>query len=330
MVIRIGLLGASKIAREAIIEPARRIEGVEVVRVAARDPLRAAAFAAAHDIAHTAPDYAALVAAADVDLVYNALPPSGHAPWSIAALDAGKHVLCEKPFSMDAEEAKRMVACAQRSGGLLIEAFHYRYHPLFARLLGIIAAGEIGAVTRIDAHARIPIPFAPGELRYDPALGGGALMDLGCYPVHWVRTIMGAEPVVTTARAAWHDTGVDVSMQLELGFDGGVHAIIDCSMAETLPAGLDAALTVVGQGGELHAQNPLVPHAGHMLTLTNAEGRREERCDGGTTFFHQLEYVVAMIREGRPAVTGGTDAVANMRVLDTARRMATARRLHPR
>ena len=129
--VRIGLLGASRIARSAIIEPAARIAGVEVTRVAASSADKARRYAVEHGIPGIESDYAALVASDAVDLVYNALPPSGHCRWSIEALAHGKHVLCEKPFAMNAREAEHMLAAAEQANGTLIEAFHYRYHPLF-------------------------------------------------------------------------------------------------------------------------------------------------------------------------------------------------------
>ena len=131
--IRIGLLGASRVSRYAVIEPAAHIDGIEVHTVAARDAARAAAFAEELAIPHVAADYEALIASDAVDLVYNGLPPSSHARWTIAALEAGKHVLCEKPFAMNATEAQAMVDAAGRTGKILVEAYHYRFHPLFAR-----------------------------------------------------------------------------------------------------------------------------------------------------------------------------------------------------
>ena len=132
---RIGLLGASRIARGAVIEPVAEIANAKVSRVAASSREKALSYAEEHGIPGIEADYAALVGSDAVDLVYNALPPSGHMRWSIAALESGKHVLCEKPFAMNAREAGKMVAAAEASGRFLIEAFHYRFHPLMLRVL---------------------------------------------------------------------------------------------------------------------------------------------------------------------------------------------------
>ena len=314
--LRIGLLGASKISRGAIITPAMQVEGVTVSCVAARRAERASAFAREHGIPHVESDYAALAASEKVDLVYNALPPSEHAKWSIAALQAGKHVLCEKPFAMNAGEARRMVDAATDSGRELIEAFHYRFHPLFERILDILRSGEIGNVVAIEGRFNVPISPSPGELRYDNKLGGGACMDLGCYPIHWARTVMGSEPRLLSAEADWHESGVDVAMVTELEFAGGVKAQLRCSMSEALPDKLDAELAVFGDGGKLIVQNPLAPHIGHELLVETADARRIEEIAGGTTYFHQLEHVMAVIAGVAKPVTGGADAINTMRVLD--------------
>ncbi len=320
--IRIGLLGASRIAREAIIAPARDVKGTKVTRVAARSTVRAEVYAGEHGIQGVEPDYAALVTCPDVDLVYNGLPPSEHREWTIAALEAGKHVLCEKPFAMDAAEAKEMVAAADRTGRVLIEAFHYRFHPLFLRVLEIVNAGTIGEVKQVDARFNVPIAYSPGEIRYNKALGGGALMDLGCYSVHWARTVIAEEPVVIGATADRHETGVDVTTEAELEFPGGVKSRVSASMFEGLPDGLDAELRIYGNGGMLTVVNPLSPHSGHVLILTSDAGTETTEVAGETTYHHQLAHVVDVIERGITPLTGGADAIANMRALDTIRRLS--------
>lgn len=204
--IRIGVLGAAKIAPKAIIDPAAKRGDCTVSAVACRDGARGAEFAQACGVASVETDYEALVLREDVDLVYNALPPNRHADLTIAALKAGKAVLCEKPFAMNAAEARAMVAAGRETGRALVEAFHYRFHPAFRHALALLRDGAIGAVQRIDASFSIAIPYKEGELRHTLALGGGSLMDLGCYPLHWARTIAGGEPRIASASA---ETGAD-------------------------------------------------------------------------------------------------------------------------
>jgi predicted dehydrogenase len=323
--IRIGLLGASRVSRYAIIEPAGVVEGVRVSSVAARDPARAAVFARENEIPNVEADYEALVTSDAVDLVYNGLPPSSHAHWTIAALEAGKHVLCEKPFAKNAGEAQEMVDASERSGNLLIEAYHYRFHPLFARVLEAINSGSIGATRELDAHFNVRIAYTPGEIRYDPTLGGGAMMDLGCYCVHWVRTVVGVEPRALSAAAIWHESGVDVGMEAVLEFPGGVLARVRSSMAEDLPGGLDAGLVIKGETGTVTVVNPVAPHAGNELVIETGDGTVREEVGGETTYAYQLRHVRDVLNGRAEPLIGGSDAIANMRVLDDIYRLAGMR-----
>lgn len=323
--IRVGLLGASRVSRYAVIRPAAGIDGIEVTSVAARDAARAAEFAEENGILNVEEDYRSLVRSDAVDLVYNGLPPASHAQWSIAALEAGKHVLCEKPFAMNAEEAQAMVDAATRTGNLLIEAYHYRFHPLFDRVLGLLASGSIGAVHELDAHFNVRIECQPGEIRYDAALGGGAMMDLGCYCVHWVRHVMGEEPEVLSAAAIRHESGVDVGMEAMLGFSDGVRARLRSSMADDLPQGLDAGLSITADRGTLMVDNPVAPHAGHELVVETEGGSFREQVAGDSTYTHQLRHVLDVLAGTAKPLTGGSDAIATMRVLDSTYRLSGLR-----
>ena len=324
--LRFGILGAARIAPLALLQPARDVPGVAVVAVAARDPERARAFAAKHGIARAAADYEALLAMPEVDVVYNALPTALHARWTILALRAGKDVLCEKPFASNAREAEAMVSEAERAGRRLIEAFHWRYHPVAARILTICRGGELGRIARLEARFTAPIRDR-SDIRWNLALGGGASMDLGCYPVHWCRTVMGSEPEVVAAKAREGPPRVDVEMAAELRFPrnaraGGapVPASIYCSMDGDAP--FEATLDVIGSEGALHVRNPLAPQLGHRIELRQGGETREETAPGRSTYHHQLEAVVSALREGARLPTGGADAIANLRVLDGVYRAA--------
>jgi predicted dehydrogenase len=188
--LRIGLIGAARITPRALIDPARE-QGHIAHAVAARDPRRAAAFAAAHGIEHVAHDYEELIGRDDLDLIYIALPPTHHASWSIAALSAGKHVLCEKPFAMSAKETAAVLSAARAFDRRVVEATHYRYHPMIARAKQLIAPGAIGAVKSFHAAFHVPVRTDEGEFRRDPTAGGGAFRDLGFYPLHLARTLLG-------------------------------------------------------------------------------------------------------------------------------------------
>lgn len=312
--LRIGILGAARIAPMALVRPARRVPEVEVAAVAARDPARARAFAARHGIPRAHASYDALVADAELDAVYNPLPNSLHCAWTIRALEAGKHVLCEKPLASNADEAARMVAAAARAQRRLVEAFHWRYHPLAARMRAILDAGEIGAVRRVETAMCVPLPLR-GDIRYRLDLAGGATMDTGCYAVHMLRFLAGEEPAeVSAVRAKLSSPGVDRWLEAELRFPGGATGRITCSLFSS--ALLRIRARVVGERGELRVANPVAPHLWHRLAVRTPAGRRAERVPGEATYTHQLRAFADAVLGGGPVPTGGEDAIANMRVID--------------
>lgn len=323
--IRIGILGAARIAPRGIITPANETLGVEVVAVASRDLERARSFAALHSIPMAFGSYGELVVSEDVDLVYCALPPSAHLEWCTAALENGKHVLVEKPFANNAQDASRMVAAARASGKHLIEGFHYRFHPLFERALAAVRSGEIGRVKRIEAVFNANLPDTPGELRYIEALGGGSLMDLGCYCLHWIRTVAGEEPTITSARARCVTPGVDIEVEAEMAFTSGPTAHLRCSMQPREDA-LCRRLRVLGETGVIELDNPITPQSGATLSIEGPNPAMPQIVSGGdTTFHYQLRHVIEVI-EGRAApLTGGDDAIGNMRGIDAIYRAAGLR-----
>lgn len=318
--IRIAILGAARIAPAAIIKPAILRADCEIVAVAARDAGRARDYAAENAIPDVAVSYEALIARPDIDFIYNALPPHRHGDLTIAALEAGKAVLCEKPFAMNAAEAARMTDAAQRTGSILIEAFHYRFHPAFQRVFDIVRSGRLGAIRRVEAAFDVAIPYRPGELRHTLDVGGGALMDLGCYPVHWVRTLVATEPVVVSAAAHCDREGVDTRMVAQLRFPGGETASIRTSMAPGTKS--DAWIRVDGAAGQLEIRNPLHPHKGHTITITLDGVSRTITAPGQTTYDHQLAHVMDVLAGRTYALTGGRDAVGNMAAIDAIYRAA--------
>lgn len=312
--LRLGLLGAARIAPIAIIEPARLLPGIEIVSVAARNPARAAAFAGAHAVAHTSPTYEELIQRPDIDLIYNALPIPLHERWTVAALCAGKHVLLEKPSAPTAASARRMVACARETGRRLIEGFHYRYHPLFDRVLKIVP--ELGDIEKIKAVIDVPVPQRPGEIRWDPAMAGGALMDLGCYPVHWLRTLGGPFDVLS-CELEMTPSGVDAAATCELRFRTGARAEIICSM-KPHDRGRLTTLAVTGTHGELFVRNPIAPQMGHELRWRRHADTtwREEQAPTTTSYFHQLKSVAEAIEHDLPLPTEGEDIADNLAALE--------------
>ena len=311
MTFRIGLLGASRIAPPAVIAPAATDPDFTVTAVAARDPARARAYAAEHGVPGVADGYAELIARDDVDVVYNALPPAAHAEWSIAALEAGKAVLCEKPFCRDAAEARAMTAASERTGRPLLEAAHYRFHNVMLKAREIVESGALGRLTRASASFNVPIARTETELRWSAHQGGGALMDLGFYPLHALRTLLAAEPKVVGAECVVVD-GVDAATQATLSFDG-VPAMLECSMTAE---GFTATLVVEGEKGDLEIRNYVGPQMGCRFTTTIGGETTVLPTDGPTTYAAQLRHLADVLHGRCGPLTGGADAVANMTAID--------------
>jgi len=317
--LRIGCLGAARIAPAALLKPCASTDGVVCAAVAARDPSRARAFAGKHNIPKVHETYDELLADGEIDAVYNPLPNGLHGLWTMRALAQGKHVLCEKPFTANATEAEQVAAAADASGLVVMEAFHWRYHPMAARMLEIISSGELGDVHRIEAALCFPLPMFK-DIRWQLSLAGGALMDAGCYPVHMVRTLAGAEPTVVRATARLRSPGVDRRMEAEFSFDDGrTGGILTSMWSSSL---LRLHVRAEGSAGTLRVFNPTTPQMFNRLTVTGSSGRHHERVRGGPTYNYQLEAFRAAVQEGASTLTPPSDAVANMRVIDAVYRAA--------
>lgn len=316
--LRIGIIGAARVAVYAMIGPAKENPRVAVAGVAARDQARAEAFAAAHGIAKAYGSYDDLIGEPAIDVIYVATPPAHHMRPALKALAAGKHVLVEKPFAMNAHEARSILEAAARSGRRAFEAFHYRHHAVWRRIVEIVRSGTIGEVREIEASFHVPIPRNADEFRWNGALGGGALMDLGCYPLQWARVVAGAEPTVTGARMRMVD-GVDAETTAELSFPSGARAHVSCRMDGE---GMQALLRVAGARGSLHVVNPLAPQMGHVLELHADGAHRKETVPGPSTFAAQLDAVAAALLDGAPFPLSTDDPVKSMTVIDAVRRAA--------
>ena len=314
-----GVLGAAAIAPAAIVKPAREVPGVTVAGIAARDPARARRFAERYGIPRVYDSYADLVSADDVDAVYIPLPNGLHGTWTRRALAAGKHVLCEKPFTADAAEAREVAEAAAAGDRVVMEAFHYRYHPLAARVLELLDAGAIGTVRHVEARLCFPLPKF-SDIRYNLALAGGALMDAGCYPLHALRTFGPGEPVVTSATAKLRGPGVDRAMDVRLAYPGAATGRAVCSMWSARL--LDVSLRIEGDAGSIRVLNFVAPHRYHRLTVRTASGRRHERVSGPPTYTCQLRAFHDAVTTGAPVLTDAADAVPTMALIDDAYRAA--------
>ena len=214
-----------------------------------------------------------------------------------------------------------MVQAAQVAGKVLLEAFHYRFHPLFVEVMRLVQAGTIGTISHLRANFSVRIPYFAGSLRHEAALGGGAMMDLGCYPLHWVRTVMESEPQVLSANCitAGATTGgeqIDLTMQAQLQFANGAIADIGSSMAEHLNRSPDTSLVLEGSLGSIEVSGLITPQQGNSIKVITAGAERQYSVPGHSTYYYQLQHVKDCLQGSATALTGGADAINNMRLLD--------------
>ncbi|HVR33314.1 MAG TPA: Gfo/Idh/MocA family oxidoreductase [Acidimicrobiia bacterium] len=317
---RIGLVAASRIAAGAIVEPARSIDGVEVSAVAARDLGRAEEAAERWGIPNAFGSYGEMLSSGSVDAVYVGTPAAFHRPCVLDALDAGLHVLCEKPFAANAEDARTMAAAAAQSDRVVMEAFHWRYHPLVTQMRAII--DRIGPPRRADAAFVIPDGRIPRtDIRWNLRLGGGSTMDLGCYAIALVRWAVGSEPSVTSAVAAANEDGIDLWLRAELSWGGGASGSVYSSMVGAdEPAG--TYLVVTSSNGTMRVDNPVAPQHGSSITVVTDDGAERFEVEASSTYHHQLVAFRAAVVDDQPIPTGPDDAVANMEVIDACYRAA--------
>ncbi len=311
---RIGILAASRIAVPALVVPARDDERVEIGAVGARSLDKAREFASEHGIRSAYGSYEELLADESLDAIYVSTPASLHARWTIAALTAGRHVLCEKPIAGNADDARSMFQTASEAGRLLMEAFHWRFHPFAERMIAEVS--RLQPPISIDTEFSIP-NMPASDIRYQLDLGGGALMDLGCYPVHWVRTLLG-EPDSIEATMDVTVPGVDDTTTATFRYDDGSSAVIRSSMR-----GEDVrVLTATAPNGMVRADNPLHPYEGNLLHWEIDGSVGEEEVPGPTTYEAQLRSFVELVEDGGPQIVSAEDSIANMETIDAIYRSA--------
>lgn len=308
-----GTLGAAAITPNALIYPCMNEPRAIIRAIAARDRHRAERFAEAHHIREVCDSYSAVITHPEVNAIYNPLPISLHKEWTLAALDAGKHVLCEKSFAMNADEAIEMHERAQHTGLVLMDAFHYRYHPVFIRSKEIINHGTIGKIQRVDASFHIAVKGSE-NIRMNVETGGGVTMDIGCYPLSWIRHLLDEEPVDVSAEAIVGPPEVDLVMDTELTFASGVTASTSGDMREGIK--FKAELRVVGDKGELLVNNPLAPQLGHSLHLKVGDQETVETLDRRPTYSYQLDAFLDAVENGTRPLTDSSDAIRQMQLID--------------
>jgi predicted dehydrogenase len=320
--LRLGVLGAARISERAIV-PSAHDTGTRLVAVAARDRSRAEAFAAQHGVERVHDSYAEVIADPDVEAIYNPLANALHGPWNLAAVEAGKHVLSEKPFASNAEEAAEVRDAAAKAGVVVLEGFHYLFHPVMQRMLELLDSGEMGDLERVEAVMVIPPPD-DDDPRWSLPLAGGALMDLGCYALHAHRMLApwgGGEPTLVAARGEARDgrPGVDEWLDADLEFPDGATGSARCNMAGDFER---MTCRIVGTRGVATAANFVLPQRDDRIFVATPAGERVEQLGTRLSYTYQLDAFTARLREDEPLPIDADDAVASMQLIDQCYRTA--------
>ncbi len=303
-----GVLGYARIAQQNVIPAIERATNAQLLAIASRDKSR---LPTGGDIRGYG-DYQALLDDADIDAVYIPLPNSLHQEWAIKALQAGKHVLCEKPLALDAQGVRAMVAAAQANDRLLMEAFMYRYTDRTRKVQEVLASGVLGAIRHINASFRFFLD-RPNTIKIQPQLGGGALYDVGCYPINLVGMVTGRLPVRCHAVAEL-EHGVDVNLSALLQYDDGLIANIHCGF-NAYPR---TYAEIIGTQGSLEIDDTFADVAGSLRVHTK-EGTRSITVSESDRYAAEVsDFSAAVLAGGTPQLTLA-ESITNMQVLDMIR-----------
>lgn len=317
--IRWGVMSTANIGRAAVNPAIQASSNGSLVAVASRESSRAEAFAGAHGIPTAHGSYEALLDDENVDAVYIPLPNSLHHPWVIRAAEAGKHVLCEKPLALSAAECDEMEAAAGENDVLLMEAFMYRFHPRTRRVVEMVREGALGEVKAIRSSFTFRLR-SQDNIRLDPDLGGGALMDVGCYCVNVSRTVAGEEPSEVIAIADWTGWGVDDFLAGMMRFPGGAVAHFDCALTMERSESFEVA----GTDGYLTVPAAFLPGKGDV-DFTEVRGREPPKghlVRGADEYQLMVEHFASCVLDGKAPRYPVSEAAANMRVIEALYRSA--------
>jgi predicted dehydrogenase len=306
--VRWGVLSTAKI-NDKFLAGAQGAAGVQILAVASRDGGRARAYARERDIPRAYGSYEELLGDAELDAVYIPLPNALHVPWTLRALAAGKHVLCEKPISRRRADALAVAQLARKRGLQVSEAFMYRHHPQIRRLTELVDGGAIGALRAVRAHFSFDLTDA-GNVRLSGELHGGALMDIGCYCINAARLLAG-EPELVTGMAVMGGDGVDVRFAGAMQMPGGVLAHFDCGFDFAFGHGL----TVVGQRGTLTLRDPWHGVA-PGLELSTDSGEERIEVESVDPYQREAEHFSAAVRGRGPLLIGPDEIVAQASAIE--------------
>jgi D-xylose 1-dehydrogenase (NADP+, D-xylono-1,5-lactone-forming) len=311
--LRWGVISTANIGRRAVIPAIQACSNGEMIAAASRNKDLAVSFAAELEIPRWYGSYEDLLDDEDIDAVYIPLPNSLHKEWVIRAARAGKHVLCEKPLGLSFGECQDMQAAARENNVKLMEAFMYRFHPRTEKILKLVRDGALGELRFINASFTFRLR-SPNNIRLSKELGGGSLMDVGCYCVNVIRTLTAAEPVEVQAYVNWADSGVDLQMAGALKFEGGLLANFDSG----LNLERRETVTVAGTEGYLEIPKSFLPGKvdAHFSLLRGEAERIDYRIAGVDQYKLMVEHFGDCVLNAHPLRYPAQEAAANMRIIE--------------
>jgi xylose dehydrogenase (NAD/NADP) len=313
-----GLLSTARINR-ALIKPLRASKRTRLLGVASRRISSAQAFAREWDIPRACGSYEELLADPEIDVIYNPLPNHLHAEWTIKALRAGKHVLCEKPLALSLEEVDAMIAASQESGRILTEAFMYRHHPQTLKVKELVDSGALGDLQLIKGAFTFTVK-RQDDFRLIREMGGGSIWDVGCYPISYARMIVGEEPAEVFGWQVEGLGGSDVSFVGQMKFGNGVHAQFDSGFKSPLRSRIE----IVGSFAVLDIPNPFKPGLQTEMTITRDGVKETMKVQGQELYLGEVEDMCDAVLDGKPPRISLADSRGNvaaiLRLLESAQR----------
>lgn len=304
-----GLLSTARINR-ALITPLRASRRNRLLAVASRTQESADRYARQWNIPRPHGSYEALLADPEIDVIYNSLPNRLHAEWTIKAVEAGKHVLCEKPLALSVEEVDAIQSAVRKYGRVVAEAFMYRHHPQTLKVQEIVSSGSLGSLKLIRGSFSFFLT-REGDVRLDPALGGGSIWDIGCYPISYTRTVLGEAPLEVFGWQVTGRTGIDETFAGQMRFRQGVLAQFDSSFVVPLRAFME----IVGSDATLSIPHPFKPGVQEKIFLTRDDKIETIRVKGQELYIGEVEDMADAILLGREPRVSLEDSRANVAVI---------------
>jgi predicted dehydrogenase len=304
-----GLLSTARI-NQALVPPLRASKRNQLAAVASRTQQSAENYARENQVPRAYGSYEALLADPEIDVIYNPLPNHLHAEWTIKAVEAGKHVLCEKPLALQVEEVDAIQAAARKHGRVVAEAFMYRHHPQTLKVQELVKSGSLGDLKLIRGSFSFFLS-RDGDVRLDPTMGGGSIWDVGCYPISYTRSIVGKEPLEVFGWQATGPTGIDQTFVGQMRFENDILTQFDSSFAVPLRWFME----IVGSNATLSVPSPFKPQTDEKIYLTRDDKTETIEIPGQELYIGEVEDMADAVLLGHAPRIPLEDSRANVAVI---------------